>query len=217
MKPLQETALMPTMSLFPALVALALVLAAGCNRGEAPSEVHAPVMPPSPAAAAGPTSPPEPAASSSATPPSETPVPMEEVQPEQTSSLSPDDDALVEAVFRYQFDHNASGQQTQAKVLCLEMFGKDVSSSVVHRLADNPKVRRASECDGGGGNGVSEKKTGKRGYILRVERVKRTSPTTAEAEGGYYEAGLSASGNTYFLERKGGTWVVLRDTMHWIS
>jgi hypothetical protein len=127
-----------------------------------------------------------------------------------------EDDAIVEAVFRYQFAHNASGLQKAAEVVCLSAFDKDPKPALLKRLG-NPVVRPASACDATSGRGVVEKGTGKQGYILEVGAIRRTSPTTAEAEGGYYEAGLSASGNTYFLERKKGRWVTVRDVMHWIS
>jgi hypothetical protein len=36
--------------------------------------------------------------------------------------------------------------------------------------------------------------------------------------GGYFEAGLSASGNTYTLGRqRDGSWLVTSDQMQWIS
>ena len=50
-----------------------------------------------------------------------------------------------------------------------------------------------------------------------MERIKRVSDTKVEVSGGYYEAGLSSSGNTYIVELKEGKWVVTGDTMHWIS
>jgi len=64
---------------------------------------------------------------------------------------------------------------------------------------------------------VKDKATGKPGLIFTIDSVRCADTSRCEVEGGYYEAGLSASGNTYFLEKRDGKWVVVRDTMHWIS
>ncbi len=64
---------------------------------------------------------------------------------------------------------------------------------------------------------VTDKQTGKRGLIFSVDNIVVTGADTAEASGGYYEGGLSSSGNTYYLKRKNGKWFVEKDTMHWIS
>jgi hypothetical protein len=39
----------------------------------------------------------------------------------------------------------------------------------------------------------------------------------AEVSGGYYEAELSASGNTYYMRKKDGKWVCEKNVMRWIS
>ena len=41
--------------------------------------------------------------------------------------------------------------------------------------------------------------------------------TEVEVAGGYYEGGLSASGNVYRLKRVDGGWKVIEDGMEWIS
>jgi hypothetical protein len=54
-----------------------------------------------------------------------------------------------EAVFRYQFDHNASGQQRSAHAYCLALGDKDAdpSEGFIKRFAHNkPRVRKASAC-----------------------------------------------------------------------
>ena len=60
-----------------------------------------------------------------------------------------------------------------------------------------------------------DKKTGEQGLIFNVTRIQWKSDT--EVEGGYYEAGLSASGNTYTLKKDKGKWQVTKDKMDWIS
>jgi hypothetical protein len=39
----------------------------------------------------------------------------------------------------------------------------------------------------------------------------------AVVEGGYYEAGLSSSGNTYHLKMVSGVWRVVQNQLNWIS
>jgi hypothetical protein len=64
---------------------------------------------------------------------------------------------------------------------------------------------------------VKHKTLGGTGLIFSVTSVTWLDDDTAEATGGYYEAGLSASGNTYLLKRDHGHWKVTRDVMNWIS
>ena len=113
---------------------------------------------------------------------------------------------IAEATFRYQFLHNASGQQQKAPAYFLSLFGKDPDDAFLKRFeGHNPPVQRGSAFAIG------------KGLRFRVERIKRVSDTKAEVSGGYYEAGLSSSGNTYSVELKEGKWVVAGDKMDWIS
>ena len=53
--------------------------------------------------------------------------------------------------------------------------------------------------------------------MFRTERVE-IEGDKATVTGGYYEAGLSASGNVYSVERqRDGSWRVTEDQMPWIS
>ncbi|MGO8925829.1 MAG: hypothetical protein ACLQU3_02885 [Limisphaerales bacterium] len=130
------------------------------------------------------------------------------------------EDDIREAVFRWQFDHNVSGQQKKAKVYFLSVGEKygDPSDEFIKRFADNkPPVRKRSECTADAGKGVLDKKTGEQGLIFNVTSIKWSSDTEVEVEGGYYEAGLSASGNIYTVKKEKGKWKVTKDKMGWIS
>jgi hypothetical protein len=129
-------------------------------------------------------------------------------------------DDIREAVFRWQFDHNASGQQTNAQVYFLEVGEKsgDPTEEFMKRFADHkPPVRKVSACTADAGKGVLDRKTGEKGLIFRVTNIKWKSDTEVDVSGGYHEAGLSASGNTYTVKKKKGKWKVTNDKMHWIS
>jgi hypothetical protein len=132
-----------------------------------------------------------------------------------------DDDDVREAVFRHLFEHNASGLQRRAKVFCLQIEGKaDPSPELLRRFEGNePRVKKASLCafSHGPAGGRVQDETGAPGLIFRVDSIQRTGRDSAVVEGGYFEAGLSASGNTYELSRESGRWVVTKDTMRWIS
>jgi hypothetical protein len=130
-----------------------------------------------------------------------------------------DPDAVREATFRYMFGKNASGQKQSARVYCLEVENSaDPSAAFLARFKNvAPHVTRASACDASADKGVIEKSSGKQGLIFRVDTIIWVDDDHAEVGGGYYEAGLSASGNTYYLERKNGAWHVTKDVMHWIS
>jgi hypothetical protein len=128
---------------------------------------------------------------------------------------------IREATFRYQFVRNASGQRQNAGVYCLSIVanGKDTDpdAAFIKRFEGTaPVVRKASDCSRSG-EGVTDKTTGRRGLLFSTGAITWTSETAARVEGGYYEGGLSASGNTYYLRKTDGKWVVEKDTMHWIA
>ncbi len=127
---------------------------------------------------------------------------------------------IYEAVFRWQFEHNVSGQQKTAQVYFVavgEKYG-DPSDEFMKRFAGNkPPVRKRSECSADVGKGVLDKKTGERGLLFHVTRIKWKSETEVEAKGGYYEAGRSASGNIYTLKKNKGKWTVTNDKLVEIS
>jgi hypothetical protein len=177
-----------------AVLLFATSLSAGCApaRAAAPPAVEAPRVPPSIQAT-----------------PAASPLP------------ATTDDDIREAVFRHLFEHNASGQQRAAKVYCLQIEGKaDPSPELLLRFEGNkPPVKRASLCtfSHGSARGAVQDETGAPGLIFRVDSIQRTGPDSAVVEGGYFEAGLSASGNIYELARESGRWIVTKDTMRWIS
>lgn len=128
-----------------------------------------------------------------------------------------DEDSIREAVFRYQFEHNASGQQQKAKVYFLSIGkNEDPSDAFMARFDKHkPPVKKRSQATGK--FEVIDKQTGERGLIFGVTTIEKLDEDKATVDGGYYEAGLSASGNTYTVERKDNKWVVTKDQMRWIS
>ena len=128
-------------------------------------------------------------------------------------------DDIREAVFRYQFHHNSSIQGTKVAVYCLSVEkADDPPDGFMQRFAGlTPSVRKISECTAEPYKGVAEKSTGKRGLIFRVKSIKWISQAEAEVIGGYYEDGLSASGNTYTVTKTKGRWRVFKAWMNWLS
>lgn len=128
-----------------------------------------------------------------------------------------DEDDTREAVFRYEFAHNASGQQQNAKVYFLSLDkDKDPSDAFMSRFKDHkPPVKKRSQATREAE--VIDKDTGERGLIFRATAIKQLDENKVTVDGGYYEAGLSSSGNTYTVERIKHKWVVTKDLMNWIS
>jgi len=131
---------------------------------------------------------------------------------------------IREAIFRHQFPKDGGGGQDPLKAYFLSVTddktGKsiDPSTAFLKRFAGNqPRVAGDSECKPSAEKGVLDIKTGERGIIFFVGTIRWISETKVEVGGGYYEGNLSASGNTYTLEKKDGKWVVVNDVMHWIS
>jgi hypothetical protein len=67
------------------------------------------------------------------------------------------------------------------------------------------------------GQGSGGRQNGRSGLIFSITAIHWKSETEVEVDGGYYEAGLSASSNTYTLQKKDGKWVGVRNVMHSIS
>ncbi len=88
----------------------------------------------------------------------------------------------------------------------------------MERFADHfPTVVPVSECSADIELGVSRGPVSGRGLIFTVGDITWVSATEIEVAGGYYEGGLSASGNVYRLKRAEGVWKVIEDKMEWIS
>ena len=137
-------------------------------------------------------------------------------------SNSPEELDILEAVFRYQFEHNASSATALNDVDYLfvalgDSASMDPPAELMAQFADHsPPVESVSAGDTSG-HGVEHKEHGGQGIILRIERIRRIDADTMDVDGGYYEANLSASGNTYRVKRRDGSWEVVCDAMWWIS
>lgn len=113
---------------------------------------------------------------------------------------------ICEAVFRHQFEHNASGVQQGAAAYFLSIREKDPTPAFLARFAGQQvPVRPGSEFEVG------------KGLRFRVDSIEWQEDGSVRVMGGYYEAGLSSSGNVYTLEPDGEKWEVSDDEMEWIS
>jgi len=130
------------------------------------------------------------------------------------------EDSIREVVFRYQFDHNESGVKNDAAVYCLSLSDgrTDPSDQFIMRFKGNqPPVLKVSKCGWWSDTVPIDVTTGRRGLIFRVTGIRWISGKEVEVTGGYYEGGLSASGDTYRVVRQHGNWSVSEDKMNWIS
>lgn len=128
-------------------------------------------------------------------------------------------DDIREAVFRYLFDHNGSGQQKNAHAYYLGVGEKadDPTDQFMKRFSDHrPPVRKRSSCSSGD-DGVRDKITGEQGLIFHVGSIKWISDTEVEVYGGHYEGTLGASGHTYMVKKENGKWKVTEDKLDWLA
>ncbi len=107
---------------------------------------------------------------------------------------------IVEAVFRYQFAHNASAIQQEADHYCLSMPGdRSPDADFLHRFDGNhPPVLGADQCARGAG----------RDLYFRVQRLDWRSDTEVWVSGGYREGTFSSAKESYRVRFKNGKWVV---------
>ncbi|HYX23433.1 MAG TPA: hypothetical protein VFC23_04710 [Thermoanaerobaculia bacterium] len=116
---------------------------------------------------------------------------------------------ICEAVFRYQFDHNASGMQKRAEKFCLELPGeRSPDAAFLHRFEGNqPPVLSADQC---------ERKAGKSLYF-RIMKLQWIKDSEVWVRGGYWEGNLSSSIESYRVVFENGKWAVKGARMHAIS
>lgn len=116
---------------------------------------------------------------------------------------------IAEAVFRYQFDHNASGIQKQAARYCLSLPGdRSPGEAFLQRFQGNqPPVASAEECERVGGKNL----------FFRVQRFDWRRDNEVWVRGGYYEGNLSSSVEAYQVVLQNGRWVVKGARMEMIS
>lgn len=123
----------------------------------------------------------------------------------RSASLSNDEWDICEAVLRHQIFNSAAGGRGTATAY-VSILGLNPSSEFLKRFVGHrPPVRPGSQFVEGWG------------VLYSIHEIRRTGDKSAEVSGGYYEGNLSSSGNTYYLIRQDGKWIVERDRMHWIS
>jgi hypothetical protein len=116
---------------------------------------------------------------------------------------------IAEAVFRYQFDHNASGIQKKAARYCLSFPGdRSPDEAFLQRFAGNqPPVASAEDCERVGGKNL----------YFRVQRYDWRNDDEVWVRGGYFEGNLSSSVEAFRVVRQNGRWVVKGARMETIS
>jgi hypothetical protein len=122
-----------------------------------------------------------------------------------------DQNSLLEAVLRHQFENNASSIGDQAKTYFISLpDGKDPDEQFLSRFdAHLPPVKAASE-SGRDGNRVIDRVHGEPALIFSVRSLRTTPSNGVLIEAGYYEADLSASWTSLMGLCKDERWVVRR-------
>jgi len=145
------------------------------------------------------------------------PVDPRAAQPPAAGSV---DDAVRLAVFRYLMNHNASAAQTAVPFICLEIHQggdtRDPSPFIMAAMSGGKiRVVPGSTCEQSAQGVFLKGDSG--GLVFWTQKV-TIDGDKATVSGGYFEAGLSASGNLYTVERqRDGSWLVTKDEMEWIS
>ena len=135
--------------------------------------------------------------------------------PHVSTQLS-EEDQIREAVFRHQFEYNASGLGKAANVYFLSVEGYNDPSPLLLKQFDGhlPPVKPASASGSEPGTAqVLDRDSGLPGLIFWIEEIRWVSDDKVEVEGGYEEASESGSRNVYHLRKDGGCWEVVGSQM----
>lgn len=133
--------------------------------------------------------------------------------PAENNSTSPAraaaEEDIAEAVFRYQFDHNASAIQKRAETYCLSLPGEKMpSAEFLRRFEGNrPPVATADQCGRQSGKNL----------FFRVQKLDWRKDDEVWVRGGYWEGNVSSSIELYQVVRKNGKWTVKGARMEAIS
>ncbi len=115
-----------------------------------------------------------------------------------------DEDHIREAVFRYQFDFNASGQGQSANAYYLRLEDdQDPTEQFLQRLEPGTAL-------------VVDSQGGLPGLLFWIAAIRWVDDDCAEVDGGYDEVSESAAGSMYYLEKVHGRWEVIDEQMQWI-
>jgi len=132
---------------------------------------------------------------------------------------------VLEAVFRYQFEHNDSGLQERAAAYCLCVPDgegrrggeRDPEPGLLELFRGRkPPVLPCSGCRIDGGR-VVEAREGRPALTFRVASLRWLGRDEAEVEGGYGEGNLSASGQRFRVVRGEAGWKVADVRGLWVS
>jgi hypothetical protein len=116
---------------------------------------------------------------------------------------------VAEAVFRYQFDHNASVLQKRAERYCLSLPGERMpSTEFLERFAgDGKPVLAADRCERSSGKSL----------FFSLKKFDWHGEREVWVRGGYWEGNLSSSIELFRVVNDKGKWVVKGARMEAIS
>jgi hypothetical protein len=119
------------------------------------------------------------------------------------------EEEIAEAVFRQQFEHNASALQKNAEKYCLSLPGDRMpSAEFLKRFEGNqPPVAAADQCSRSSGKNL----------FFRINAFNWREDGEVWVRGGYYEGNLSSSLELYQVVNENGRWVVKGQRMEAIS
>lgn len=107
---------------------------------------------------------------------------------------------IYEAVFRYQFDHNASALQKGAARFCLSLPGERMpDANFLSRFEGNsPPAVAADQCSRGS----------RKDLFFRIQKLDWRKDHEVWVRGGYWEGNLSSSTEYFRVLFESGEWVV---------
>ena len=132
----------------------------------------------------------------------------------QTSrpAVCSDPGAAQAAFVSHVFADNASsiGREAAAVFVALP-DGDKADPAFLARIRDvSPRLAPAAEAQVDASGVIRDPQTGGRALLIRIRRFRMTGPASAEIQGGYEEASLSASDAVYELRCERDVWRIAR-------
>lgn len=114
----------------------------------------------------------------------------------------------------------AIARELNFKIFFVSINGRNPGEDFIKRLSDIPRVVKkvsGSQQSHENRSPIVDSGTHQRGIIFSADRIRWKTAKSVSVEAGYYCDRLCADGETFYLRKEGGVWLIKKIRMNWIS